>query len=140
LEKNGKKAGVVTTSSGLQYEVLKQGNGPKPTDTSTVSVHYNGTLMDGTVFDSSIKRGNPAQFKLNQVIKGWSEGIKLMNVGSKYKFWIPADLAYGDQGGGVIKPGSMLIFDVELLDILDNKQPSTAAQPSAASSQSAATK
>jgi len=118
LEKNGKKAGVVTTASGLQYEVIKEGTGAKPTsDTVTVSVHYHGTLIDGTVFDSSVDRGTPAQFKLNQVIKGWTEGLKLMSVGSKYKFWIPADLAYGDQGGGPIKPGSMLIFEVELLKI-----------------------
>lgn len=118
LEKNGKKAGVKTTASGLQYEVIKEGTGVKPTDTTTVSVHYHGTLMDGTVFDSSVDRGTPASFKLNQVIKGWTEGIQLMSVGSKYKFWIPSDLAYGDMGsGGVIKPGALLIFEVELLGL-----------------------
>jgi len=128
LEKNGKKAGVVTTASGLQYEVIKEGTGPKPTDTSTVSVHYHGTLMDGTVFDSSVERGNPAQFPLNQVIKGWTEGIQLMSVGSKYKFWIPSDLGYGDQGGGgVIKPGSLLIFEVELLGIVGQEPAPTVA-------------
>lgn len=116
MKKNGKRAGVVTTPSGLQYEVIKAGTGPKPGDTTTVKVHYNGTLMDGKVFDSSIKRGQPVEFALNQVIPGWQEGIKYMNVGSKYKFWIPSNLAYGDQGvQGVIKPGDMLIFEVELL-------------------------
>ncbi len=116
LESNGKKAGVVTTPSGLQYEVIKEGNGPKPTDTSTVKVNYHGTLIDGKVFDSSVDRGEPVEFVLNQVIRGWNEGIKYMSVGSKYKFWIPSDLAYGDQGaGGVIKPGDLLIFEVELL-------------------------
>ena len=118
LEKNAKVSGVVTTPSGLQYQVIKEGNGPKPVDTATVSVHYHGTLLDGTVFDSSVDRGTPAEFPLNRVIKGWTEGIQLMSVGSKYKFWIPADLAYGDNGaGGQIKPGSLLIFEVELLSI-----------------------
>lgn len=121
MEKNGKRAGVVTTASGLQYEVLKEGEGPKPVDTSVVSVHYHGTLMDGEVFDSSVERGAPAQFPLNQVIAGWTEGIQLMSVGSKYKFWIPSDLAYGDNGaGGMIKPGAMLVFEVELLDIVNS--------------------
>jgi FKBP-type peptidyl-prolyl cis-trans isomerase len=120
LEKNGKKAGVVTTPSGLQYEVIKEGDGAKPADTSVVSVHYHGTLLDGKVFDSSVERGTPAEFPLNQVIKGWTEGIQLMSVGSKYKFWIPSDLGYGDQGGGgVIKPGDLLIFEVELLNIVN---------------------
>lgn len=125
LEKNAKEKGVVTTASGLQYKIIKEGQGPKPTDTSTVSVHYNGTLLDGTVFDSSIERGQPAEFPLNRVIKGWTEGIKLMSVGSKYKFWIPSELAYGDNGaGGKIKPGALLVFDVELLAIKDgNAQP-----------------
>jgi FKBP-type peptidyl-prolyl cis-trans isomerase len=130
LEKNGKKDGVKTTASGLQYEVIKEGAGPKPTDSSTVSVQYHGTLLDGTVFDSSKDRGQPAQFPLNRVIKGWSEGIQLMNVGAKYKFWIPADLAYGDQGaGGKIKPGSLLVFEVELISILDGKTPAAPAAP-----------
>jgi FKBP-type peptidyl-prolyl cis-trans isomerase FklB len=127
LEKNGKKEGVKTTASGLQYQVIKEGTGVKPTDSSMVSVNYHGTLMDGTVFDSSVERGQPAQFPLNQVIKGWTEGIKLMSVGSKYKFWIPADLAYGDQGaGGKIKPGALLIFEVELLKIIDPKEAAAA--------------
>ncbi|MCX6308728.1 MAG: FKBP-type peptidyl-prolyl cis-trans isomerase [Bacteroidia bacterium] len=118
LEKNAKADGVKTTPSGLQYTVIKEGNGPKPVDTATVSVHYHGTLLDGTVFDSSVDRGTPAEFPLNRVIKGWTEGIQLMNVGSKYKFWIPADLGYGDNGAGAqIKPGSLLIFEVELLGI-----------------------
>lgn len=132
LEKNGKKAGVKTTASGLQYEVIKEGTGPKPNDSSTVSVHYHGTLIDGTVFDSSVDRGNPAQFPLNRVIKGWQEGIQLMSVGSKYKFWIPSELGYGDNGGGgVIKPGALLIFEVELLKIVDPSEVAKAAQPSA---------
>lgn len=119
LEKNGKKSGVVTTASGLQYEVIKEGEGAKPTAESTVSVHYHGTLLDGTVFDSSIDRGNAAQFPLNRVIPGWTEGIQLMSVGSKYKFWIPSELGYGDNGaGGAIKPGALLVFEVELLEIL----------------------
>jgi len=118
LEKNAKVDGVKTTPSGLQYQIIKEGNGPKPVDSATVKVHYHGTLLDGTVFDSSVDRGTPAEFPLNRVIKGWTEGIQLMSVGSKYKFWIPADLAYGEQGaGGQIKPGSMLIFEVELLGI-----------------------
>lgn len=122
LQDNAKKTGVKTTPSGLQYMVEKEGTGPKPNDTATVSVNYTGTLIDGTVFDSSVKRGTPAEFPLNRVIKGWAEGIKLMNVGGKYKFWIPSDLAYGDQGaGGVIKPGALIIFEVELLAIKDGK-------------------
>lgn len=118
LEKNAKADGVKTTASGLQYIIIKEGNGPKPVDTATVSVHYHGTLLDGKVFDSSIDRGTPAEFPLNRVIKGWTEGIQLMSVGSKFKFWIPADLAYGDNGAGAqVKPGSLLIFEVELLGI-----------------------
>ncbi|MCE5175511.1 MAG: FKBP-type peptidyl-prolyl cis-trans isomerase [Bacteroidales bacterium] len=123
LEKNGKKEGVKTTASGLQYQAIKEGTGPKPADSSVVSVNYHGTLLDGTVFDSSIERGTPAQFPLNRVIKGWTEGIQLMSVGAKYKFWIPSDLAYGDNGaGGKIKPGELLVFEVELLKILDAKE------------------
>lgn len=118
LEKNGKKAGIVTTPTGLQYEMIKEGTGPKPSDTSTVNVHYHGTLLDGSTFDSSIDRGQPVEFVLNQVIPGWQEGIRFMSVGSKYKFWIPSTLAYGDEGvPGVIGPGDMLIFEVELLGI-----------------------
>ena len=118
LDKHAKEDGVKTTPSGLQYTVIKEGTGPKPSDTATVNVHYHGTLLDGTVFDSSVDRGTPVEFPLNRVIKGWTEGIQLMSVGSKYKFWIPADLGYGDNGaGGKIKPGSLLIFEVELLGI-----------------------
>lgn len=131
METNGKKAGVKTTASGLQYEVIKEGTGAKPTDSSTVSVHYHGTLLDGKVFDSSVDRGTPASFKLNQVIKGWIEGIQLMSVGSKYKFWIPSELAYGENGsGGVIKPGALLVFEVELLSIGEGA-PAPATAPAA---------
>ena len=118
LEKNGKREGVKTTASGLQYEVLKAGEGAKPAATDTVKVHYHGTLIDGTVFDSSVDRGEPISFPLNRVIKGWTEGVQLMPVGSKYKFVIPSDLAYGAQGaGGKIGPNATLIFEVELLAI-----------------------
>ena len=115
---NGKKAGVTTTASGLQYEVLKQGSGAKPAATDTVKVHYEGKLLDGSVFDSSIQRGEPVSFPLNRVIAGWTEGVQLMPVGSKFKFTIPAALAYGDQGAGPIPPHSVLQFDVELLEIV----------------------
>lgn len=117
LATNKSKAGVITTASGLQYEVIKKGNGPLPSDTSRVKVHYHGTLIDGTTFDSSIDRGEPAVFGVNQVIKGWTEALKLMPVGSKYKLYIPQELAYGGQDQGAIKPFSVLIFDVELLSI-----------------------
>ena len=117
LKENAKKAGVVTTASGLQYEVIKKGTGALPTDTSRVKVHYHGTLIDGTVFDSSVDRGEPAVFGVNQVIKGWTEALKLMPVGSKYKLYIPQELAYGSQNMGNIKPFSALIFDVELISI-----------------------
>jgi len=117
LAENKGKAGVVTTASGLQYEVIKKGNGPVPTETSRVKVHYHGTLIDGTVFDSSVNRGEPAEFGVNQVIKGWTEGLQLMPVGSKYKFYIPQELAYGAQNQGTIKPFSVLVFEVELLSI-----------------------
>ena len=117
LATNKSKAGVITTASGLQYEVIKKGNGPLPTDTSRVKVHYHGTLIDGTTFDSSIDRGEAAVFGVNQVIKGWTEALKLMPVGSKYKLYIPQELAYGGQDQGAIKPFSVLIFDVELLSI-----------------------
>ncbi|MCX7929629.1 MAG: FKBP-type peptidyl-prolyl cis-trans isomerase [Chlorobi bacterium] len=118
LKENSKRAGVKTTPSGLQYEVIKNGNGPKPSGPSaTVKVHYRGMLLDGTEFDSSYKRGEPAEFQLDRVIKGWGEAVQLMNVGSTYKFYIPPDLAYGDRGAGdVIPPGAVLIFEVELLD------------------------
>jgi FKBP-type peptidyl-prolyl cis-trans isomerase len=119
LDENGKKEGVVTTPSGLQYTVLKQGDGPTPaSDSATVTVHYEGTLLGGKVFDSSIRRGQPAKLKLNQVIAGWKEGLRLMKVGSKYKFFVPPDLAYGRRGmPHDIKPNMMLVFEVELLGI-----------------------
>ncbi len=118
LEENGKKEGVVTTESGLQYTVLTEGDGPIPADTSRVKVHYEGKLLDGKVFDSSIKRGEPTVFGVNQVIKGWTEALKLMKVGSKYKVFIPPELAYGPRGAGRdIGPNKLLIFEVELLGI-----------------------
>lgn len=118
LAENAKRPEVTTTESGLQYEVLKEGDGPKPEATDKVTVHYHGTLVDGTVFDSSVERGQPATFPLNGVIKGWTEGLQYMPVGSKYKFYIPSDLAYGPRGaGGKIGPNATLIFEVELLSI-----------------------
>jgi len=119
LAENGKREGVTTTASGLQYEVMEAGDGPKPTAENTVQVHYHGTLIDGTVFDSSITRGLPATFGVHQVIKGWTEALQLMPVGSKYRLYIPQDLAYGahPHPGGAIKPLMALIFDVELLAI-----------------------
>ncbi len=118
LAQNAKRAEVKTTPSGLQYEVIEATLGQKPTVTDTVRVHYEGTLIDGTVFDSSYKRGESITFPLNQVIKGWTEGLQLMSVGSKYKLYIPYDLAYGAQGaGGSIPPYAALIFTVELLGI-----------------------
>lgn len=117
LAENAKKPGVITTASGLQYEVIKKGNGPLPSDTSKVKVNYHGTLIDGTVFDSSVDRKEPIVFKANQVIKGWTEALKLMPVGSKYKLYIPQQLAYGNHDQGKIKPFSTLIFEVELISI-----------------------
>lgn len=117
LAENKKKEGVVETASGLQYKVVKMGTGAKPSATDKVKVHYHGTLIDGTVFDSSVERGEPITFGLNQVIAGWTEGVQLMPVGSKFIFYIPSNLAYGDRAAGSIKPGSTLIFEVELLDI-----------------------
>jgi len=117
LEENKAKEGVKVTESGLQYIVEKEGTGPKPSAEDTVEVHYTGKLLDGTEFDSSVKRGQPAKFPLNRVIKGWTEGLQLMNKGAKYKFFIPSDLAYGDFGNQNIGPGETLIFDVELLSI-----------------------
>ncbi len=119
LKENVANEGVLKTDSGLQYIVLKEGNGEKPTTADKVKVHYHGTLIDGTVFDSSVDRGEPTEFGVTQVIKGWTEGLQLMNKGAKYKFFIPQDLAYGArQSGPKIKPFSMLIFEVELLDII----------------------
>jgi FKBP-type peptidyl-prolyl cis-trans isomerase FklB len=119
LAKNKEKAGVTVTPSGLQYEVIKMGTGPKPTENSTVKVDYTGTLIDGTEFDSSIKRKEPAQFQVSGVIEGWTEALQLMPVGSKFKLYIPENLAYGsNQAGADIKPFSTLIFEVELLEIV----------------------
>ncbi len=117
LDSNKKKSGVTTTASGLQYEVLKKGSGAKPKATDTVTVHYEGKLISGTVFDSSIARGEPATFPLNGVIKGWTEGLQLMPVGSKFRFYIPSELGYGAQGGGSIGPNEVLVFEVELISI-----------------------
>lgn len=118
LEQNAAKEGVTVTDSGLQYEVLEQGDGPKPEATDVVKVHYTGTLTDGTKFDSSYDRDEAAEFPLNRVIPGWTEGVQLMNVGSKYKFTIPSELAYGERDMGVITPHSVLVFEVELLEIV----------------------
>lgn len=117
LAENAKKAGVKTTATGLQYEVIKEGTGAKPAATSNVTVNYEGKLLDGTIFDSSIQRKEPATFPLNRVIPGWTEGLQLMSEGAKYKFTIPAKLAYGEQGAGPIPPNSTLIFEVELLKV-----------------------
>lgn len=118
LTSNGLRGNVVTTDSGLQYEVMHPGSGAKPAETDKVTVHYHGTLIDGTVFDSSVERGQPATFGVNQVIKGWIEGLQLMSTGAKYKFYIPYDLAYGErEAGAKIKPFSALIFEVELIKI-----------------------
>ncbi len=118
LAENAKKDGVITTESGLQYEVIKEGKGDKPVPGDRVKVHYHGTLIDGTVFDSSVERGEPTTFGVTQVIKGWVEGLQLMTVGSKYKFYIPAELAYGMRGSGPkIGPMETLVFEVELLGI-----------------------
>lgn len=120
LAANASKPGVVVTDSGLQYQVLEEGKGAKPTIDDVVRVQYKGTLLDGETFDSSYDRGSPADMPLNQVVPGWQEGIALMPVGSTYRFWIPSELGYGDVGtpGGPIGPNSVLVFDVELLDIV----------------------
>lgn len=119
LHINKGRAGVVELPSGLQYQVLKQGNGAKPTATDKVKCHYHGTLINGTVFDSSVQRGQPAVFGVNQVIPGWVEALQLMPAGSKWRLFIPSNLAYGEHGAGeMIEPNSTLIFDVELLDIV----------------------
>lgn len=119
LEENGKKDNIKTLASGLQYEVLTEGNGKKPKATDQVRCHYEGTLIDGTLFDSSIQRGQPAVFGVNQVIQGWVEALQLMTEGSKWRLYIPSELGYGAQGAGeMIPPHSTLIFDVELIEVL----------------------
>jgi FKBP-type peptidyl-prolyl cis-trans isomerase FklB len=119
LEDNGKKEGVKTTASGLQYKIITEGSGKMPSDTSTVKVHYKGTLIDGTKFDSSYDRGQPIEFPVNGVIKGWTEALKLMKAGTKAQLYIPSDLAYGAQGAPPsIPPNATLIFDVELLEVV----------------------
>jgi FKBP-type peptidyl-prolyl cis-trans isomerase len=121
LAENKLKEGITTTESGIQYEVITMGDGPMPSVDDEVVVHYTGTLIDGTVFDSSVERGEPAQFQLNQVIPGWTEALQLMPVGSKWNIYIPQELAYGanPRQGGVIEPYMMLIFEVELIDIVE---------------------
>ena len=119
---NGKKEGVKTTASGLQYKVLTAGTGKSPKATDVVEVNYEGKLLDGTVFDSSYERGEPIEFPLNQVIAGWTEGLQLMKEGGKYEFYIPSDIAYGEAGNAGIEPNSTLIFTVELLKVKDNKK------------------
>lgn len=122
LAENAQKEGIETTESGLQYEVIEEGEGDQPAASDRVTVHYTGTLIDGTVFDSSRERGQPATFALNQVIPGWTEGLQLMKAGAHYKFYIPSELAYGERGAGdVIEPGSTLIFDVELMEVADSE-------------------
>ncbi|MBQ7388994.1 MAG: FKBP-type peptidyl-prolyl cis-trans isomerase [Paludibacteraceae bacterium] len=119
LEENAKRESVKQTPSGLQYEIIKEGNGQKPLASDRVKVHYHGTLIDGTVFDSSVRRGEPATFGVTQVIQGWVEALQMMSVGSKWKLFIPHKLAYGAQGAGeLIEPFSTLIFEVELLEII----------------------
>jgi FKBP-type peptidyl-prolyl cis-trans isomerase FklB len=131
LAENKTKEGVKTTASGLQYKVLKEGNGAQPKATDTVTVNYRGTLIDGTEFDSSYKRGQPATFPVSGVIKGWTEALQLMKVGSKYQLFIPANLAYGDRSPGPqIPAGSTLIFEVELLDVKSPQSPASSAAPS----------
>lgn len=119
LGENAKKEGVVTLSSGLQYQVLKEGDGRKPSAADTVKCHYEGMLIDGTIFDSSIQRGTPAEFPLNGVIAGWTEGLQLMQEGAKYRFFIPYQLGYGERGAGAsIPPFATLVFDVELIKVV----------------------
>ncbi len=120
LEQNGKREEVVTLPSGLQYEVLVEGNGPKPGPTSKVKCHYHGTLTNGEVFDSSVEKGKPIEYSVNGFIKGWQEALQLMSVGSKWKIYVPYDLGYGERGSGAkIGPYSTLVFEMELIDILD---------------------
>ena len=123
MAENATKEGVKTTPSGLQYKIIKEGNGEIPTDSSTVKVHYKGTLIDGTEFDSSYKRNEPTTFRANQVIKGWTEALTMMPVGSKWELYIPQELAYGArETGGQIKPFSTLIFEVELISVENKKK------------------
>lgn len=117
LEENGQREDVTTTESGLQYEVIEEGDGPSPADNDRVTVHYTGELMDGTVFDSSRERGDPATFGLQQVIAGWTEGLQLMKEGARYRLYIPPDLAYGENGPPSIGPNQALVFDVELIEV-----------------------
>lgn len=119
LEENGRQRGITVTESGLRYEVITEGSGQKPLQNDTVRVHYEGSFIDGTVFDSSYSRGHPEEFPLSQVIPGWSEGLRLMNVGGVYRLYIPSSLAYGAEGSGAIPPYAVLIFQVELLAIVD---------------------
>ncbi|MDY3034418.1 MAG: FKBP-type peptidyl-prolyl cis-trans isomerase [Odoribacter sp.] len=125
LAENAKKEGVKELVDGIQYKVIKEGNGAKPAETDVVKVHYKGTLIDGTEFDSSIKRGEPAEFPLNRVISGWTKSLKEMPVGSKWEIYIPADQAYGQRGSGPIGPNETLIFEVELLDIVTPQAPAS---------------
>jgi FKBP-type peptidyl-prolyl cis-trans isomerase FklB len=127
LKENAKKEGVKTTASGLQYKVIKEGTGKTPKATDTVKVNYAGKFLDGKEFDSSYKRGEPAEFKADQVIKGWTEALTMMKEGSKYELYIPAKLAYGEEGRGPIPPNSMLIFEVELLNVVQPKAATEAA-------------
>ena len=125
LAANAKQAGVITTPSGLQYKVVVEGNGPSPAATDMVRVHYHGTLIDGTIFDSSVQRGTPTSFALNKVIKGWTEGLQTMRQGGKSIFYIPADIAYGDRAVGPIPPNSTLVFEVELLHVFKLNTPTS---------------
>jgi FKBP-type peptidyl-prolyl cis-trans isomerase FklB len=125
LADNAKKQGVVTTATGLQYEVITQGTGVQPKSTDTVEVHYVGTLTDGTVFDSSVERGQTASFRLDQVIAGWTEGVQLMKQGSKYRFTIPSELAYGESGAGAIPANAVLVFEVELIKVTQEQSATT---------------
>lgn len=128
LKENAGKPGVKTTASGLQYKISQEGTGISPAASDLVTVHYHGTLIDGTVFDSSVQRGEPSSFALNQVISGWTEGLQLMKEGGKTTFYIPAELAYGDRATGKIQPGSTLIFDVELLEVKALNLPTSLAE------------
>ncbi len=127
LAENGQREGVVTLDSGLQYEILEEGAGPQPGSTDIVTTHYEGRLIDGTVFDSSYQRGEPASFPLNQVIAGWTEGLQLMPAGSKWRLYVPAGLAYGERAAGQIPPNSTLIFDVELISVGAEEAPESGA-------------